>query len=402
MNKILIFSSVIPKEHEEYYFENSIGAMSNANNSLQWAIVKGFILNGFAVKMINFPNIGAYPSKFKKLITKTYNFTNGGSVFGINIGVLNLNVLKHLFFYFRLKVLLRDEYFFKDHNSLLIYDLYPPFLKVLKKIKQKNPSLKIILVVPDIHGFTGGSSSSIRKIVQFFDQSAIDRNLIFVDAFVLLTSSMIEKLPKSVQDKPTVIVEGIYNPDNTLVKSSKTILSKTKKIILYTGSLDVRHGVMNLIKAFIMSSFVDSELHICGDGDGKSEILKIAREHESIKYLGQLSRESVIVKQQESFLLVNPRTSEGEFTKYSFPSKIIEYLASGTPTLMYKLEGIPEEYYNFCYYLEDESVEALSLKLIEILEADEKILNQKCILAKEFILNKKNAVHQVEKILNVI
>jgi glycosyltransferase involved in cell wall biosynthesis len=402
MNKILIFSSVIPKEHEKYYFENSIGAMSNANNSLQWALVNGFILNGFVVKMVNFPNIGAYPSKFKKLITKTYDFTNGGSVFGINIGVLNLNVLKHLFFYFRLKVLLRDEYFFKDHNTLLIYDLYPPFLKVLKKIKQTNPSLKIILVVPDIHGFTGGSNSLLRKFVQFFDQSVIDRNIIYTDAFVLLTSSMIEKLPKSVQNKPIVIVEGILNPDNYLIKSSNNLALKTKKIILYTGSLDVRHGIMNLIKAFIMASFIDSELHICGDGDGKSEILKIIKGHESIKYLGQLSRESVIVKQRDSFLLVNPRTSEGEFTKYSFPSKIIEYLASGTPTLIYKLEGIPEEYYNFCYYLEDESVEALSSKIIEILQEDEKLLNRKGILAKEFILNKKNAVHQVEKIINLI
>lgn len=39
----------------------------------------------------------------------------------------------------------------------------------------------------------------------------------------------------------------------------------------------------------------------------------------------------VLKAQSESEILVNPRNDNNEFTKYSFPSKVIEYLGSGTP-----------------------------------------------------------------------
>lgn len=402
MNKVLFFSSLIPNEYKEYYQKNSIGAVSNANDSLQWALVKGFIMHDYDVNLINFPNIGAYPTKFKKVFTKSFYFKSEKAFSGKNIGILNLNVIKHILLYFKLTKIVADSCYFKNEETLLIYDVYPPFLKVLKKIKEKNPSLKVVLVVPDIHGFTGGTQSFIRKIIQFFDKKIIDNSIIYVDAFVLLTASMTDQLPESVKYKPKTIVEGIFNPDNLLLEKLVDINSDRKKIILYTGSLDLRHGIVNLIEAFIKSNVSEAELQICGDGDGKDKILKMINSYQSIRYLGQLSREETIIKQQESFLLVNPRTSEGEFTKYSFPSKIIEYFASGTPTLMYKLEGIPSEYYNYCYYLEDESIEALSSKLIEILKEDKDLLTEKAILAKKFIINEKNAFKQVQKIIKVI
>ena len=62
-----------------------------------------------------------------------------------------------------------------------------------------------------------------------------------------------------------------------------------------------------------------------------------------IEFLGMLPRTDVLELQSKATILVNPRQPVGDFTKYSFPSKTIEYMASGTPLLMYKLPGIPEE-----------------------------------------------------------
>ena len=44
---------------------------------------------------------------------------------------------------------------------------------------------------------------------------------------------------------------------------------------------------------------------------------------------------------------MNPRSADAEYTKYSFPSKTIEYLATGVPVVMNRLPGIPEEYEYF-------------------------------------------------------
>lgn len=41
-------------------------------------------------------------------------------------------------------------------------------------------------------------------------------------------------------------------------------------------------------------------------------------------------------------VLVNPRQNDDEYTKYSFPSKNIEYLMTGNAVMAYMLDGIPE------------------------------------------------------------
>ena len=101
-------------------------------------------------------------------------------------------------------------------------------------------------------------------------------------------------------------------------------------------------------------------------------------------------------------LLVNPRTPEGDFTKYSFPSKNMEYLASGVPALLYRLPGIPDEYYEYCFSLSETGVEALRDMLENIISRTEDELEQMGRKARQFILNDKNPQKQVEKIIDLI
>ena len=58
--------------------------------------------------------------------------------------------------------------------------------------------------------------------------------------------------------------------------------------------------------------------------------------------MGCVTNDEIVRLQCEATLLVNPRPSDKEFCKYSFPSKTIEYMASGTPVLMTKLPGVPD------------------------------------------------------------
>ena len=51
-------------------------------------------------------------------------------------------------------------------------------------------------------------------------------------------------------------------------------------------------------------------------------------------------------------VLVNPRPNNEEYTKYSFPSKDIEYLSSGKPTVAFLLDGMPKCYQDFLYVVD--------------------------------------------------
>ena len=143
-------------------------------------------------------------------------------------------------------------------------------------------------------------------------------------------------------------------------------------------------------------------LHLVGSGDEVGYIEKVAKKEKQIQYHGIQPNDEVLVYQSNSDLLINPRPSEEEFTKYSFPSKNMEYMTSGTPLLTTKLVGMPEEYYEYVYLFDDESVEGMSKKIDEVLSLSEETRKKTGLKAREFILKEKNNVIQTRKMIDLM
>lgn len=218
-----------------------------------------------------------------------------------------------------------------------------------------------------------------------------------VDGFILLSDYMREHLP--IGATPYLVIEGIFYPEKNV---SEIEQEKEYKIILYTGSLDARYGIKDLIDAFLLTSNYDYRLYLCGTGDTIEYIKRASASDARIKYLGVLPREEVIKLQKRATLLVNPRHSFEEYTKYSFPSKTMEYMASGTPTLMSPILSLPEDYKKHVYLFEDESIKGMSRTISEICSQDPKELRYFGLSAQNFILNNKVADIQCKKIIEFI
>lgn len=391
-NKVLFLSSILS---EKTYFENSKGQTSTANDSFQRSVVQGFEQNGFFIEMFNVPNIGAFPNRYKKPVIKKTIFKLSENAVGKSIGFLNLPLIKHWFLYLNLFFVFR-KIEVENYKYVVCYDLYSPFLKILLRLKKKNKSIKVIIIIPDLPEYAGMKSSIISK--QFVKRKTKLQNKVFpyIDRFALVSEAMADKL--GIVSEKTVLMEGIWNDKNQL----KEIENKDthKKYIFYGGVLAERHGLLNLIDAFILASFKNVDLVLCGDGDLRNKVLDYSHSYDNIIYKGQVTKDEVLELQANASLLVNPRGSKEEFTKYSFPSKIIEYFASGTPTFMYVLEGIPKEFYNYCYYSDDESIDELKNKLIEIINLPSQELYNKSIKARNFILKNKTPKLQVFKMIN--
>ncbi|MBP3360682.1 MAG: hypothetical protein J6N52_07515 [Clostridia bacterium] len=100
-------------------------------------------------------------------------------------------------------------------------------------------------------------------------------------------------------------------------------------------------------------------------------------------------------------MLVNPRSATDEFTKYSFPSKTMEYMLSGTPVVMYKLAGIPDEYDEYLNYFDVTSKACIKDKIVEICEMS---LCERGMIgnrARQFILTKSNKT-QMKKFMDMM
>ena len=220
------------------------------------------------------------------------------------------------------------------------------------------------------------------------------------DAYIFITEAMREKY--QVGNKKSLIIEGLVDVNENAYSNPKEITNSNKFIVMYTGSIHKIYGIENLVKAFIDANISDSELHVYGDGDYRDTLIDICNKNKSVVYHGTVLSSKIIEIQKYASLLVNPRPIEDEYTKYSFPSKNMEYMVSGTPVLTTDLPGMPQEYKEYVFIIEDYSIEGIKDRLCEIASMDKKELMETGQRAREFVLNKKNNIVQARKIVEMI
>jgi glycosyltransferase involved in cell wall biosynthesis len=213
------------------------------------------------------------------------------------------------------------------------------------------------------------------------------------DGFIFLTKYM--NAAYNPNQKPYIIMEG--SVDHTFIP--KTIQKSTNpRVIMYAGAIEAEYGFDTLVQAFMRIPQSNIELHIYGGGKFVEKLLEYQKNDSRIKYKGVVTNEIIIAAEQEAYLLVNPRYSNQEFVKYSFPSKTSEYMLSGTPVLTTKLSGIPDEYFQHIYTFDEETVEGYTHKLNEILSLPDEELKQTGLKAQEFVLKNKNNIIQSQRI----
>lgn len=394
----------MPENQYDEIILNSKGVIQYAADALQKSFIEGLSVLNEHLLVMNLPFIGSWPIRYKSIFSPlSFNQSYASSKNHYNLcnkRFFNLTGLKMLSRYAVLKKTLKD-YCTLNRNepiTILIYSIHTPFLKAVIDVKKIYSNMKIILIVPDLPEYMSenqyGIIGVIRGVNIRFQNSLYDK----IDGFVILSEYMKSRLITN--NQPYCVVEGIYNSlsDDIILPN----IAKKEKIIFYSGTLARRYCIMNLVNAITKLDRQDVRLDIYGDGECKNEIIEISKRDHRINYCGQQPRKEILKRQREAVLLVNPRTAEGEFTKYSFPSKTMEYLASGTPTLIYRLPGIPDEYYKHCFSIKDSDIDILSETINEILDMDSDTLSKLGIEARNFILDNKNPYKQTQKVIDLI
>ena len=217
--------------------------------------------------------------------------------------------------------------------------------------------------------------------------------------YVLLTEAMNDYINE--KGKPYVILEG--HADITMADRIPSMEKKTApRICFYAGGVSKQYGLGNLVDGFRKADLPNAQLHIYGPGDYVEELEEIAAKDSRVFYGGMLLSSEIVEKEQEATLLVNPRPTDEEYVKYSFPSKTMEYMASGTPVLTTVLPGMPKEYHPYVYLLEDETADGITKMLKEVLSHSDEELFRKGKEARRFVLEQKNNVIQARKILEML
>lgn len=402
--KILFIGGVFSKEMEGEILEKSRGTVQYAANKLQWNFIDGLMnIDEVDLQVLSAPFIGAYPNDYRDLYIKEYSFKYKGLVPCQCVAFCNIWGYRNIS---RKKSLKKQIYNFfsikSSEKAIIVYSAHTPFLQAAVYAKQRDPSIHICLIVPDLPQFMNlyENKTMIYSIFKKIDIKIFENNSKYVDSFVLLTEHMKDVL--KVGKRPYIVIEGVVNISEAFSDVTEDIKEDTFKTVVYTGTLNKKFGIINLVKAFHAIEDKNIVLKVCGRGDAEDFIKEYSIIDKRIQFLGQLSNEEAIKLQKSATVLVNPRQNNEEFTKYSFPSKNMEYLLSGKPVIAYKLDGIPDEYDDYFFYVKDDSIESLSKTIKEVLNMTAEKRFEFGKKAREFVLNNKNNIEASLKIYKMI
>lgn len=276
-----------------------------------------------------------------------------------------------------------------NSNKVIICDSLKfsiSFSSLIVSFITRTPIVAIVTDIPELM-LSKDKIGIKRKVYNVLSKIIITR----FNAYVLLTIQMNKLINK--KNKPFVVIEGLV--DKSLVSNIKYLnKNEPNKTIMYTGGLYKEYGIDTLLNAFHQIKGDNYKLVFYGNGDMIQDILNFSKIDRRIIYKGNADHNIVKNEQSLATILINPRKTNLSLSEYSFPSKNIEYMASGTPVLTTKLAGIPLEYFNYAYVIHDETTEGLRNKLKEILEKSTSELNEFGINARNFVINKKNNVSQ--------
>lgn len=348
--KVLFLCGVFGKEYSEFIEINAKRPVEYSANIFQEKLIKGFKENKYDFNVVSAPFIGSYPNgsrifKFKEFNSSAseYRYISFNNIWGIR------NFSRAIALKKALKSFINDS---DNDKRIIVYSPHTPFLDAAVYAKKCDPSIKICLIVPDLPQYMNLDAriSLAYRIGKKYDINRFNHLNKEVDSYLLLTEAMKEKI--DIHGRPYLVVEGIIDT-NMLSRREEmlrnTVKSVHEKYVVYTGKLNERFGVKDLVDAFITLEQPEYRLVLCGKGDLEKYIIEKSKTDSRIMYIGQVSPEEAEKWIYRAHVLVNPRKNDEEYTKYSFPSKNIEYLLTGNPVVGYMLDGMPQKYNEFLH-----------------------------------------------------
>lgn len=216
--------------------------------------------------------------------------------------------------------------------------------------------------------------------------------------YVFLTEKMNDAV--NVNSRPYIVMEGLVDADMQVPKAKE---KTDKRIVLYAGGLHERYGLKMLVEGFLQADVPGTELWIYGSGPFADSLSEYSKRDSRIVYKGIRPNNEVVEAELRATLLVNPRPTHEEFTQYSFPSKNMEYMVSGTPLLTTQLPGMPEEYYPYVYLFDEgETTNGYAMVLRRVLSLPNEELIIKGKNARKWVLDQKNHVGQTARIIKLL
>ena len=383
--RILWISSLAWKKDGQYVFPvNGAGAVSGS--LFQQSMIEGLEAQGHTVDIVC-----DYPHAPGKRIKPEYRWFHREGARDVAVRAVNFPYVSVLFKSFFMTRWVKKMVKENRYDVAIAYLIHQPYMACLKKAKKLCPKTKTVLICPDLPDMMDMtlSEKKLKAFLKKLDMNRIRKLYEKVDGYVLFAEPMKEQIP--VKEKPWTVIEGVATVDDL-----DTTPVEKEKFMLYAGTLHKNIGVENIIKSLDYIDDPSVTLKLYGTGELEEHIRNVAAKNPRVTYGGFVDRNTLFEEQKRAIALVNARGTEMPFTRYSFPSKTFEYLYSKTPFVTTKLAGIPQEYWEFLFSIEDNEPQTIAREINRILQTENKTLEERGERARAFVATQKSKATQAK------
>lgn len=365
------------------------------------------LVKGLHQAGLNIESLSMLPTTVKPYYKRTYTkYCNEifedvkiSYIVDINIKFIKQLIRSIVIFFFLFNWLFKNK---KNDRFIILGSVYPPAAFSVLLLKNFF-SFTSIAYISDISEFRYEedivkSKSLIRSyLLRIFKSLSIYYDNKF-DAYIFISKYMSDII--NTRNKPFIINEcliemNIGQLQNTLEGKS------TPPAIMYAGGIFIKYGIGLLIDSM---KFINNtvELWIFGDGSDIDFVIESTKKDPRIKFYGVVPHSELMPYQAKATLMINTRPSNQGFTKYSFPSKTVEYLASGTQFISTKIESIPPDYHQHIIFIDEENPKGIAKTITHALGIDRELLHKKGMEARIFALENKNYITKTKNIFEFI
>jgi glycosyltransferase involved in cell wall biosynthesis len=369
------------------------------SHKLSWSVIRGLEGAGdVTVDVLSSLPVSTYPNS-PLLFAGCTTWERGNGSRNTTLPFVNLLLLKHLTRFLSCLLLtsrwLIDRRHDPDRIVLMCGLQSAHMLAVLLAVNLFGG--RIVTLVTDPPSMDLPGESRLTRFLRRIDRRLLTAGLRAMDGLVVLTWQLADHFAPGV---PALVMEGVLSErDVEAFATSRTECPKEARepepfIIVYAGLFLESYGLGLLLDAFAGLSGDHCQLWLCGNGPMAEQVIRAAERDSRITCWGYVPHTQVLEMIRRADVLVNPRPSQQGFTAFSFPSKTLEYLASGKPVICARLPGIPEEYFAYLQILEDESADGLTQLLccFRDMPADRRGLLGE--LGRDFVLARKTEPKQ--------
>lgn len=253
-----------------------------------------------------------------------------------------------------------------DRTALLTTGYYPLETLAIATVS-KIRHLRAFSYIYDTHTQATSKMPRVKRIISniYFEVGFwIAKHL---SGIFVLNDSFVNKRRIKTPYLKTKVGITQYHSEPVPERAPTTKRTNNPPVIIFAGTLNEENGTSLLMGFAARNPAAKFQLHVYGDGDLASDIENVARNDSRIKYFGRIRDSELQIKLKSADYLINLRDPNGASADYSFPSKIINFIASGTPVVSNRFPGLDASFDNVIHVFDEYSESSLSDTLISLL-----------------------------------